>query len=93
LPKASLDALDLVRQLLQFDPDKRISAANAIDHPFLAGFRTGDEPVCNKIMRLGVDDNLKLKPDEYQTLLYQELDRKRQEVDAKYHQALVHISS
>ena len=93
LPKASLDALDLVRQLLQFDPDKRISAANAIDHPFLAGFRTGDEPVCNKIMRLGVDDNVKLKPDEYQTFLYQELDRKRQEVDAKYHQALVHISS
>lgn len=28
------DAIDLLRQMLQFDPHKRISAARALDHPY-----------------------------------------------------------
>ncbi|EIM81748.1 Pkinase-domain-containing protein [Stereum hirsutum FP-91666 SS1] len=34
LPKASLQACDLLDRLLQFDPAKRISAAEAIKHPY-----------------------------------------------------------
>ena len=33
-PNASPCALDLLSQLLRFDPDERISAATALKHPF-----------------------------------------------------------
>ncbi|KAI0700423.1 Pkinase-domain-containing protein [Cytidiella melzeri] len=34
LPKASPQAIDLLERLLQFDPHKRISAAEALNHPY-----------------------------------------------------------
>ncbi|KAI0358951.1 Pkinase-domain-containing protein [Trametes cingulata] len=34
LPKASPQAIDLLERLLQFDPAKRISAAEALNHPY-----------------------------------------------------------
>jgi len=34
LPKASPQALDLLERLLQFDPSKRITAAEALSHPY-----------------------------------------------------------
>nr|AHC00609.1 mitogen-activated protein kinase [Ganoderma lucidum] len=36
LPKASPQALDLLERLLQFDPSKRISAAEALTHPYFS---------------------------------------------------------
>ncbi|KAF7967303.1 hypothetical protein HWV62_38636 [Athelia sp. TMB] len=37
LPKASPQAIDLLECLLQFDPAKRISAKNALNHPYFTG--------------------------------------------------------
>ncbi|KZT06228.1 Pkinase-domain-containing protein [Laetiporus sulphureus 93-53] len=37
LPKASAPALDLLERLLQFDPSKRITAADALSHPYFTG--------------------------------------------------------
>ncbi len=35
LPLATDDALDLVQRLLQFNPDKRITADEAVKHPYV----------------------------------------------------------
>lgn len=34
-PNASPDALDLLQRLIKFDPDERITASEALHHPFL----------------------------------------------------------
>ncbi len=42
-PSASEDALDLLNLMLQFDPDKRISAHDAIKHPYFNDFKEEDK--------------------------------------------------
>ena len=45
-PKATDDALDLLDQLLQFDPEKRITCTEALAHPYLSQLANpNDEPV------------------------------------------------
>lgn len=34
-PNATKDALDLLSKMIRFDPDERITAAEALYHPFL----------------------------------------------------------
>jgi serine/threonine protein kinase len=97
LPRAPVEALDLIRQLIQFNPKDRVSAATALTHPYIAAFYTGAEPVLGEgqSVYLSVDDNVKLRPDEYRTVLQSELDRKRKDIDAKFHALLrdIHIST
>ena len=38
LPDVSEDALDLLRKLLHFNPDKRITAEQALKHPYLSRY-------------------------------------------------------
>jgi len=38
LPKASPQAIDLLERLLQFDPSKRLSASDALRHPYFQSF-------------------------------------------------------
>lgn len=58
--------IDLMRKLLQFNPDRRLEAASALAHPFLAQFHSpSDEPVCSKQIDIGLDDNKRLKISDY----------------------------
>jgi serine/threonine protein kinase len=61
-PMASPDALDLLRRCLKFNPSKRITAEEALSHPYVAQFHNEvEEPVypCPPI-RIALDDNTKV---------------------------------
>eukprot|EP00050_Salpingoeca_kvevrii_P018767 m.78101 g.78101 ORF g.78101 m.78101 type:complete len:408 (+) comp8155_c0_seq3:307-1530(+) len=46
-PEANPLAIDLIDKLLVYEPELRLSAAQAIQHPYFAGFHAPeDEPVC-----------------------------------------------
>jgi mitogen-activated protein kinase 15 len=79
-PRASPDALDMMSCLLNVNPGKRISAAEALAHPFVAQFHNQqDEPACPHKVRAIIDDNTKLATSEYRDRLYQEIVKRKKE--------------
>jgi len=70
-PQASDDALDLFEKLIRFNPDKRITAEEALRHEYVAQFHNEDEePVCKHKIVVPIDDNKKFSISEYRTKLY-----------------------
>jgi mitogen-activated protein kinase 15 len=46
--------------MLSFNPNKRISVTEALQHPYVKDFHNpDDEPSCNRIIRINVNDNVK----------------------------------
>ncbi|GAB4820389.1 hypothetical protein N2152v2_007435 [Parachlorella kessleri] len=83
-PTASPEALDLMEKLLQFNPDKRISADEALRHPFCAQFHNAaDEPSAPNIITIPIDDNTKYSISEYRDRLYLEILARKKEIRRK----------
>jgi len=77
-PNASEQAADLLHKLLEFNPDKRITAEEALRHPYLAQFHNpADEPSCNHIISIPIDDNTKYTIQEYREKLYAEIVKRK----------------
>ncbi|KAL6099781.1 mapk15 [Pungitius sinensis] len=71
-PSSPPDALDLLRGLLVFNPDKRLTAEQALQHPYVARFHNpSKEPALNYDVVLTVDDDVQLSVVQYRNQLYE----------------------
>ncbi|CAK9020159.1 Extracellular signal-regulated kinase 2 (ERK2) (Defective in aggregation protein C) (MAP kinase 2), partial [Durusdinium trenchii] len=79
-PSASVEALDLLRLCLQFNPNKRITAKDALRHPYVVQFHNPDDEFdCDRTIRIPIDDNTKLTVQDYRDRLYNEVLKKKKE--------------
>jgi len=79
-PSASAEALDLLRICMQFNPNKRPSAKEALRHPYVVQFHNPeDEFDCDRVIRIPIDDNTKLTVQDYRERLYNEVLKKKKE--------------
>jgi len=72
-PSAEADTLDLLNQLLAFNPNKRIDVEGSLGHPYVEQFHNGneeDEICCDKKINIPIDDNKKLGVAAYRNELY-----------------------
>lgn len=80
-PSASPEALDLLSKLMHFNPGKRISAEEALQHPYCAQFyNPADEPVAGRTITIPIDDNTKYSISQYRDRLYLEIVKKKKEI-------------
>uniref|UniRef100_UPI0037E7341F mitogen-activated protein kinase 15 n=1 Tax=Semicossyphus pulcher TaxID=241346 RepID=UPI0037E7341F len=71
-PSVPPDALDLLKGLLVFNPDKRLTAEQALQHPYVARFHSpAKEPALNYDVVLPVDDAVQLSVVQYRNKLYE----------------------
>ena len=68
-------AVDLLKKMLVVDPTKRITIAEALEHPFLAEFHDPeDEPVTDKLDTYDFDfEYYELSTEQLKDLLYDEI--------------------
>jgi len=79
-PTASEEALDLLKKLLHFNPNKRLTAEEVLRHPYLADFHNPyDEPEAGRIITTSINDNTKYSIREYRDKLYHEISKKKKE--------------
>ncbi|XP_050686419.1 extracellular signal-regulated kinase 2-like [Eriocheir sinensis] len=72
LTGAPPDAIDLLEKLMVFNPDKRLTAEQALRHPYVARFRnTANEPCLARAVVPCLRDDIQLSVDIYRNKLYE----------------------
>ncbi|THH26588.1 hypothetical protein EUX98_g7600 [Antrodiella citrinella] len=74
-PKASVDALDFLTKTLTFDPKKRLTVTQALEHPYLAAYHDPeDEPAVSPLDPAYFEfDYQDLNKEQLKELLYEEV--------------------
>lgn len=72
---ANPDAIDLLQKLLIFDPKKRITIEEALEHPYMSQLHfKDDEPTTDLVSAFDFDFELySLKKEEFKDLIYEEI--------------------
>lgn len=84
-PGASEAAYDLLKKLLCFNPKKRLTAEEALKHPYISEFRNPSlEIVLDKVLDIPISDNKKLSIREYRDALYDDINKKKKELRKKW---------
>lgn len=74
------ETIDFLQRCLEFNPDKRMSVEEALEHPFVLQFRDKrDEPVLSEPVMVPIDDNQKLSIKDYRDALYDDIVNKKKE--------------
>ncbi|XP_008054920.1 mitogen-activated protein kinase 15 [Carlito syrichta] len=77
-PNTPPEALDLLKRLLVFAPDKRLSAAQALQHPYVQRFYCPNhERTWEADVRLRVHEGVQLSVPEYRSRIYQMIRERR----------------
>jgi len=79
-PNASELALDLLRRLLCFNPNHRLTVEEALKHKYVEQFSSPDEEiVCDHLIEIPMDDNVKFTVKEYRDAIYADIAKKKKE--------------
>jgi mitogen-activated protein kinase 15 len=77
---ASESALDLLRKLLVFNPNHRLSVEEALQHKYVEQFSSPEEEmVADHIIEIPMDDNTKFSVKEYRNAIYDDISKKKKE--------------
>ncbi|KOC69084.1 Putative serine/threonine-protein kinase C05D10.2 [Habropoda laboriosa] len=77
LPEVSEKALNLISNLILFNPNHRLTAVEALEHPYVADFhRRSNEPERGSSVVPLLRDDVQLSVDEYRNKLYSMMDEK-----------------
>lgn len=79
MPNATDDAIDLVRRLLQFNPNKRLTTVQALNHPYIKQFHRSNDllPTLPRSVQIPVCDNVKYDVTNYRRLIYKFIEEKK----------------
>jgi mitogen-activated protein kinase 15 len=70
-PNADDEAMDLLKKLLTFNPDKRITVEQCLEHAYVAQFHNpAEEIICEKTIVIPINDNKKMSVATYRDELY-----------------------
>ncbi|BDA48672.1 Cyclin-dependent kinase A-1 [Coccomyxa sp. Obi] len=62
VPRLDPDGVDLLRQMLEYDPLKRITAKRALQHPFFAELREAEARDPSNLQHPGIQERMQLSP-------------------------------
>ncbi|KAH0787141.1 CMGC family protein kinase [Histomonas meleagridis] len=73
LEGAPSDAIDLIKQLIAFNPNNRPTAAQCLFHPYVAQFHNpAKEPLAKEMIKMALNDSERHSLREYRTQIYKE---------------------
>ena len=79
-PGVGTQAMDLLKKLLVFNPQNRITAQEALEHPYVAEFRNPEEEIsCSKAVEIPINDHEKYSIKKYREALYNEINERKKE--------------
>ncbi|CAD8196371.1 unnamed protein product [Paramecium octaurelia] len=82
---ASDEALDLIRRLLCYNPNQRLTAEQALKHKYVRDFSSPEEEiVCQHPIRITMNDNKKFTIKEYREALYADISQRKKEQRKKW---------